>query len=250
MPALDDNTQKITNGGWRYSNTPLEELKASSYTLGCLVVDVTGSMTRRVSDMERIMKEIVLKLKDEPTAQNIQWRVVIFDDHIGVEELHGYMLLANIDESVYSIKCYGSTNLHDAVIASIEATVAEAERLYKEEYDVNAIITIITDGEENASSPKNRSASSVANAVGMAMNTEKLDSIRTILVGVNNGFSGWKNGTSTYLEKFQKEAGLTDYVDIDEFDEKAIKRIILQISSITSDTSQLINTGGPSQMTF
>jgi len=257
MPKLADTTgsQMINlKGGFKYSNTAIEKLDASNYTLGTLVVDVTGSLGGRENDLTRIMREIVKKLKGEDTARNILWRVVIFSSAIGVEEVHGFKLLMDIDpDADYPVvNCFGGTALFDAVGSAIDATVVEAQRLDDEEYDSNAILVFLTDGDDNDSrvypEPKN-----VKEKVVEAMRSEALESIRTILVGVNPdglGSSSWKQVVSQKLSEFHAEADLTEYVDMEDFTDDTIKKIILQVSSITSDTSKMLGSGGPSQLTF
>jgi len=257
MPKLADTTgsQMINlQGGFKYSNTAIEKLDATNYTLGTLVVDVTGSLSGRENDLTRIMREIVEKLKKEDTARNILWRVVLFSESQDIVEVHGFKLLMDINQDTdYDVvRCYGGTALFDAVGSSLDATVVEAKRLDAKDYDVNAILVFLTDGDDNDSRIY-PTAANVKEKVDEAMRSEALESILTILVGVNpdgNSNSTWKQIVSRKLSEFHAEAELTEYVDMDDFTEDAIKKIILQVSSITSDTSKKIGSGGPSQMTF
>jgi hypothetical protein len=87
----------------------------------------------------------------------------------------------------------------------------------------------------------------------MALKGEKIESYRTILVGVNPYTSSsklWSDEVSKYLSMFHVEAGLTEYIDLKDFTEDVIKKIILQVSSLTSDTSKQLGSGGPSQLIF
>lgn len=254
MPKLADagGSKMIKlKGGFSYSNTAIERLLATNYTLGTFVIDVTGSLTGREKDLERVMKEVVERLKDEDTAENILWRVVTFSDIVGINEIHGFQLLQDIDPSKYDgISCDGGTPLYDAVGSVIEATLVEAARLWDEEYSVNAISIIVTDGDEN-NSIKIRTPEEIKEKTDMALRGEKIESYRTILVGVNPTASAtWQQHVTKRLSEFHVEAGLTEYIDLEDFTEKTIKKLILQVSSITSDTSKILGSGGPSQMTF
>jgi len=250
--ADDIGSDTITiAGGFQYSRVSIERLLATSYTLGTLNIDITGSLGGREKDLERIMSEIVEKLQDEDTAQNILWRVVVFNNEVGVKEIHGFKLLQDIEPSkdYTGIYCDGGTPLFDAVGSSIEATLVEAEHLYDEEFAVNGILVIVTDGDDNAS---DLDAEDIKDNTDRAMRGEKIESFRTILVGVNPNSSdiNWKNYVSKKLSEFQVKANLSEYHDIDDFTDDAIKKIILQVSSITSDTSKVLGSGGPSQLTF
>jgi uncharacterized protein YegL len=154
MARLSDEGNIVTiKGGFQYSNVAIEKLMATSYTLGTLVVDCTGSLQGREADLKKIMQEIVENLQGEDTAQSILWRVVTFNSTTGVKEIHGFKLLQDIvPASDYAnIRCNDMTPLYDAVGSSIEATLVEAARLWDEEYGVNAISVFITDGVDNDS---------------------------------------------------------------------------------------------------
>lgn len=249
----DDTESNVVNikGGFQYSNIGIEKLLATSYTLGTLVVDNTGSLRGRENDLQKIMREIVLKLKEEDTAQNILWRVVVFNAAIGIKEIHGFKLLQDIDPiaDYNGLYCEDMTPLFDAVGSSIEATLVEAARLWDEEYAVNAISVFITDGLDNDSK---LDPEDIKQKTDIALRGEKIESYRTILVGVNPDFDdqSWKDEVTKALSEFHVEAGLSEYVDMEDFTDKAIKKIILQVSSITSDTSKQLGSGGPSQLTF
>lgn len=256
MPKLADdigsNIVKV-KGGFEYSNTAIERLLETSYTLGTLVIDITGSLMGRERDLERIMREIVERLRGEDTARNILWRVVVFNDYVGVEEVHGFKLLQDIDPTNdYVIsQCDGGTPLYDAVGSVIEATLVEAARLWDEEYGVNAISVFVTDGDENASETILK-PTEIKEKTDKALRGEKIESYRTILVGVNpdDKNSSWGQHVSRKLSVFHAEAGLTEYVDMEDFSDKTIKKLILAVSSTTSDTSKQLGSGGPSQLTF
>jgi len=247
----DENTVQI-QGGFEYTNTAIDKLDSTTYTLGTLVIDVTGSLCGWEDELKMIATRIVEKLKGEDTAKNILWRVIIFSSSIGVRELHGFRLLQDIDpvRDYPELICGGMTNLFDATGSAIEATLVEGRRLYDEELDVNAITVLLTDGDEN-DSRKIKTAAEIKEKTDAAIRGEQVESYRTILVGVNTGDkTSWATHVTKKLNDFKDEAGLTEYIDMKDFDEKAIKKIILQVSSITSDTSKQLGSGGPSQMTF
>jgi len=249
----DDTESNVVNikGGFQYSNIGLERLDSTSYTLGTLVVDCSGSLRGREKDLEMIMKEVVERLKEEDTAQNILWRVVVFNSIVKVKEIHGFKLLQDIDTTTdYSgVLCEDMTPLFDAVGSTIEATLVEAARLWDEDYAVNAISVFITDGLDNDSK---LNTNDIKEKTDKAMRGEKIESYRTILVGVNPDANDyvWKDEVSKALSEFHVESGLSEYVDLEDFTDKTIKKIILQVSSITSDTSKQLGSGGPSQLTF
>ena len=253
MPILGETTVAIT-GGFTYSNTSIERLSATAYTLGTLVIDLTGSLSGRECDMKKITDQIAEKLKGEDTAKNILWRAIGFNSVIDIHEFHGFRLLQDIDPArdypKPRFQCVGMTNLFDAAGSAIEATLVEAKRLYDEDIDLNAITVVITDGDNNKS---RLTALDIKEKTDIAIKGEHVESYRTILVGVNSGDSSdWDKHVTKRLKEFKDEAGFTEYIDLKQFGEKEMKRIILQVTSVTSDTSKVLTGGGggQSQMIF
>jgi uncharacterized protein YegL len=166
-------------------------------------------------------------------------RVIEFNSQI--VEIHGYTLLEKLKESDYdgSIKPRGSTALYDATYNAIEATATYGKQLNDLDYTVNAIVIVLTDGEENTSAIK--SAKMIADQVSNITRSETMESIRTILIGLNAS-----SQLNTYLSNFQTEAGFDQYVAVADADTTSIAKVAEFISKSISAQSVSLGSGGPS----
>ena len=251
MPKLGNMTEdaKTTTGGWTYSfDGKDKELTETAYSAVILFIDITGSLIGKEKELESIPKRIVKRLQAEAAvASNILLRVVFFSNR-DLKEIHGFKLAADIDPDVYVInRCHGGTNLNAAVASGIDITLDFAAGLWDQQFDVNGITITVTDGDNNKPGP---TAAEIKKLSDKAMKGEKILSYRNMLVGVKppEGDSNWDYITEK-LETFQKEAGISDYTDIGDFDDSAINKLVIGISSIISDTSKNLKAGGgPSQM--
>ncbi len=244
MPKLNDPSmeEKQTVSSFGYSATRIEELGASEYTLVTLVVDQSGSVTGYQKAIEACIKEIIQAcLKNQQIADKLMIRLVLF--HSQLEEFHGYKLLQNCNPDDYNgcIKPRGLTALHDATKTSIDATIDYAQTLTDNDYGVNAIIAIITDGIENDSA---HSANDCKKTLEEAVRSEKLESLRTILVGVD---TQQDPRVSAGLKEFQKIAEIDQYEDIKDANANSLAKLAGFISKSVSAQSQALGSGGPSK---
>ena len=74
---------------------------------------------------------------------------------------------------------------------------------------------------------------------------ESLESLRTVLVGIN------ATQCRNVLETFQADAGIDQYVDVDEATPQKLAKLADFVSRSISAQSQSLGTGGPSRsLTF
>jgi len=85
-------------------------------------------------------------------------------------------------------------------------------------------------------------AKKVKEAFSKAVNSEALESIVSILIGVNVQ----DREVGRYLQKFQMEAGFTEYVELHRADAKTLARLAEFVSQSISAQSQALGTGGSS----
>lgn len=255
MPKLgvkDQSGKYKLKGGFQYSGVRLEKLDASEYSLITLTIDVTGSVLGFEHLLLNMLVIIVKTCKDLPTAQNILLRVVLFSSRIGINELHGFKPLVDIDadKDYTAFDCYGSTNLYDALFSSIEATLNEGSRLLKNDYGVNGTVFVITDGDDNDSK---QTPDDIKNQMERAKRGEEIEQLDAVVIGVKEvsiGGDEWTKHVSARLDELVTGANLTKYVDIGDATEKAIKKLAWDISESISSASQAIVTGGQSQLAF
>jgi len=243
MPILNDvqlDQINLPNSHYGYSATRLEDLGATEYTLATIVADVSGSTAAFTFDMESAISRIVQACKLSPRADNLLLRLLAFDDSLS--ELHGFKLLENCHLSDYggSLKSGGSTALYDATENAVASTTNYARRLVAGDFSANAIVFVITDGMDNAS---RIAAKQVKTAFSKAISSEALESIVSVLIGVNVS----DQNVSRYLKSFQIDASFTQYVELDNADPKTLARLAEFVSQSISAQSQALGTGGGSR---
>jgi uncharacterized protein YegL len=190
--------------------------------------------------MEAAIARIVQACKFSPRADNLLLRLLAFDDSLS--ELHGFKLLENCHLADYGgcLRPGGSTALYDATENGVASTTNYAQTLASGDFSANAILFVITDGVDNASKS---SARQVKKAFAEAIRSEALESIVSVLIGVNvNDVQ-----VSRYLKSFHIEAGFTQYVELDNADAKTLARLAEFVSRSISAQSQALGTGGSSQ---
>ncbi len=243
MPILNDlNLDVVTlpNSYYGYSATRLDDLGATEYTLVTMVCDVSGSTASFILDMEAAITGIVQACKFSPRADNLLLRLVAFDET--VNELHGFKLLENCYLADYGgvLRSGGSTALYDATENAVSSTIDYGQKLAAGDFSANAILFVITDGVDNASK---LSAKSVKAGLQRAVTSEALESIVSVLIGVNVS----DNQVSHYLRQLNVDAGFTQYVELEKADAKTLARLAQFVSQSISAQSQALGTGGTSQ---
>ena len=251
---VDDSMQQLaTASNYGFSAVSLDALGAAEYTLATIAVDLSGSVAGWERELEKCVKTIVESCQDSPRADNLLLRVITFDNNL--KEVHGFRLLSDInpDEYANAFQVGGSTALCDAVQSAVEASASYAELLRNQDYDVNAVVYVLTDGCENASGA---TANSVRNAIDLTRKQEKLQSIATILIGVGYGDGGF---VAQALDEFKTKTNMTQFVDLTELfnkqsPAKALAKLAGYVSRSISTTSQALSTGSStaasSQLTF
>lgn len=243
MPIINDtelDQVALPNSHYGYSATRLDDLGATEYTIATIVADISGSTAAFISDMEAAIAKIVQACKYSPRADNLLLRLVVFD-HV-LYELHGFKLLENCHLADYGgcLTPGGSTALYDATHNAVASTTSYAQRLAAGDFSANAIMFVITDGEDNASRIP---PSLVKTAFAHAIRSEALESIVSVLIGVNVQ----DRQVSQSLKSFHHEAGFTQYVELDNADAKTLARLAEFVSQSISAQSQALGTGGASQ---
>ena len=245
MPILNnkDMQQHTTTSAYGFSATRIEDLGASEYTLGLILVDVSGSVSSFRKDIELCIKEIVKSCRQNPRADNMMLRLVAFDDKVA--EYHGYKPLITCHESDYDgcIIIGGTTALYDATYNGVVSAAQYGEALCAQDFDVNAAIFVITDGMDNASKA---TRSMVGDALRAAITDENLESVVSVLIGVNTDSSG----LNQYLRDFQSDAEFTEYVSIKKASKSELAKLGGFVSRSISSQSKALGTGGAASLSF
>jgi len=243
MPVFTDSqsvSQAIGGTNYEFSATRIEDLGASEYTLGLVVLDVSGSTSGMRPDMEKALKAIVAACRKNPRADNMMLRVVKFDDM--VDEIHGFKPLPDCNESDYD-GCLGRggglTALFDACYTGIKSATIYGDQLTQQDFDVNAALFVVTDGGNNRGAATEKM---VKEALEEAVTGESLESITSVLIGLNAG-----GGLDQLLKAVKDNCGFSQYVSIADATANQIAKLGDFISRSVSSQSQSLGTGGPSQ---
>lgn len=241
MPRFnDDNLEQFqTNGSLGFSGAKIDDLGASEYTLVGIALDNSISVSPHAREIEATMKQIVQACALSPRADNLMQRTVMFAD--SVEEVNGFKLLETINQDDYDgvLTCNGMTALYDATENTVQSVTEYARSLTENDFDVNSIIFVITDGMENRSTA---TINSVKQAFADAIRTESMESIVTVLIGIDTD-----PGLDQYLQDFKDSVGFTQYVSMGQTTPKNLAKLAEFISQYVSSQSQALGTGGPSQ---
>jgi len=245
MPRLGTSdptmeTHKIGASNFSFSAKRISELGASEYTLVTLIVDCSPSVSDFAADIESMVKEVVKACRRSPRADNLMLRLITFNST--VNEFHGFRPLSECNEDDYNscIHLAGLTALYDASYNGIQSMVQYGRDLTGQDYDVNGAVFVITDGMDNKSK---LTRDMVKDAITSAVNAEAMESIISVLIGVN----AHADQLGPYLQEFTTDAGFTQYVEIAKANEKNLAKLGQFISQSISSQSQALGTGGPSQ---
>jgi uncharacterized protein YegL len=233
----------LPGGGYGYTAAPVETLTSFENTLALGLLDESGSTGSFARQMELCQKEIIKSLRHSPRADNLIYRHCHFGTNF--REHHGWVPLGQISEDQYD-GCYqpgGQTALYDSCDRVIREMLDYAQKQAAQKYLCNGIIYIMTDGRDLGSTLRERD---VKTALGTAIASEALESLITILIGVNDDAS-----IQADLQKFAHNVGFTQYIPLKDASEKSLAKLANFISKSISAQSQALGTGGPSQsLTF
>ena len=248
MSLMNPDLEQLNAGSnYKFSATKIDKLGAAQYTLATIVEDASGSVSGFAPNLEQAIKTIFKAMFKSPMKDNLMLRLTQFHDNL--KELHGFKLLGSIQEKDYDnvLTIGGSTALFEAVDEAIQATTTYGKQLTGQNFLVNAIVVVVTDGQNNAGSIYD--AAQIKKSLEEARKSENLESITLILVGVTND----DNNLDVYLQEFVTKAGITQYVSIGKATPGKIAKLAAFVSQSISSTSSALGTGAPSQpinMTF
>ena len=247
MPRLmDDGKMEVANiggmQGFKFSGIRTEHLGATEYTLVTIAVDETGSVGGFANELRESLIAAVEACQKSPRSDNLLMRVIKFSSMFpnGIEEIHGFKPLAEIDarKDYPDFVPGGMTPLCDACYSAIGAMNVYGQKLVDDEFGVNAIAFVITDGGENASVA---TMEMVRKEAERAVTGEIVESMVSVLIGIN------ASDCKVMLEDFQRKAGLTQYIDAGEATKGKLAKLADFVSRSVSSQSQALGTGGPSQ---
>ena len=251
MGLLDKDLEQLQAGsGYKFSATKIKNLGASEYTLASIVMDASGSVEPFGPQLEQALKTIFKACDKSPRRDQLMLRVTQFSGRL--TELHGFKLLGSIAEKDYDniLQLGGNTALFDSVDEAVQATATYGKQLTAQDFLCNAIVVVVTDGENNAGNIMDPSV--IKKSLQAARKSENLESILLILVGVTND----DISLNTYLQTVKDDGGFDQYVSIGKATPGRIAKLAEFVSQSISSTSSALANGtqstplNPSQFKF
>lgn len=248
MPKLGQDLEQFNSvkSNYGFSGVSMNKLTSDKYTIVTLAVDKSGSVSHFNDEINKAVANVVESCRMSPMCDNLLLRVVEFDSVI--EEFHGFKLLMDCNVSDYNssnmMKPRGMTALYDVVLNSVESMNLYGKTLTDQDYKVNSLLVVVTDGDDNTSKMTPRK---IKEEIDRGVTGEVVESLNTILVGVNVG----DPNVSSKLNSFQQSVGFQQYVELKDATPKTLAKLAQFISKSISSTSQALGSGGPSQsLTF
>ena len=241
MSLLSKDLNTLQAGsGYKFSATKINDLGAAEYTLATIVVDASSSVLAFSAQLEQAVKTIFKACDKSPRRDNLMLRLVQFSSVL--TELHGFKLLSTIKEDDYNgiLKIGGMTALLDAADEAVAATGTYGKQLTAQDFLVNGIVVLVTDGENNSGSIYD--PTKVRDNTAKVRSAENLESLRTILVGVTND----DNTLNTYLQTLKDDGGFDQYISINKATPGKLAKLADFISQSISSTSSALGSGAPS----
>jgi len=244
MPTSDTQVIDIPGpGNFQFSAIRPETLGATEYTLVTMVIDVTGSVRKLSGELLECVKSIVGACQKSQRAENLMLRFITFNETL--HEIHGFKPLSEIDVNDYKpFKPVGMTALFDATFSGVASTLTYAKSLIDQDFDVNGCVYIVTDGMDNQSIT---TPSRILDIMDNAITKEEIESLITILIGINDPNTGYSKEVTKALEKFKDKANLTEFVDAGDATPQKLAKVANFVSQSVSSQSQALGSGSPSQ---
>jgi hypothetical protein len=245
MATSEDQVINIPGpGNFQFSAIRIEELGATEYTLVTIVADISGSVIGFADDLLSCIKSIVGACQKSPRAENLLIRLLTFNSEI--YEIHGFKNLGDIVVDDYEeLNPDYMTALFDATYDAVGATLEYAKQLIGQDFDCNGAVYIITDGCDNKSI---MTPTAIKEKIEDAIKAEtEIESLVTILVGLHNPNDRWADEVKEELEKFHKDANLTQFLDIGAATSQKLAKLAGFVSESISSQSKALGTGLPSQ---
>lgn len=239
--TTDLTAHTLSGSSYGYSGTRIDRLGATEFTLVAIAADASGSVGPFKTQIERCVQETVSACRSAPRADNLMLRLVQFDSRL--DELHGFRPLLDcaVDRYAGCLSPGGCTALYDATHNAVASVTAYGRDLVEQGLSANAIVFVITDGEDNSSQ---MTAGSVRDAILDAVRSEYIESVLTVLVGVNVK----EPRLAQSLLSFSTSAGFDHYLELDDADASTLARLADFLSRSIQAQSQVLGSGGASQV--
>jgi len=265
MPRLKD-MKDFNFGQFVFTAVRPDTLGEPEYTIVNILTDMSGSVSGFADQLLEMEKQII---KDAQNPEKGYGRRLIVrlnrfnsqNNNGNQSEVYGFKEVkdVDIDADHQVFDPYGATPLLDTHFDGVNSVLEYCKELYRNDYQTNGLTVLITDGLENSS--HRATIEKVKELNDLAVTSEMLDSLKTIVIGINTSTPVRYGETSfpfntgdtigDVLQWYSDQFVNCQYVDAGDIKEGTIGKIAGFISQSISSTSQALGTGSPSQnLTF
>lgn len=190
------------------------------------VVDVSGSVTGYVKELNSGLNEFVERMQKSHVADKVFVSVVVFNHKI--EVLTGYQPISQVQTFDFGKYIDGTTALYGGTRVALENALNYREGLENAGVNCKTLVFVMTDGGDNE--PRQGSASDVKKIIDNLLQEERnFASFETMLFGINKNEETEFNNAAAAM-------GIKNVVTIDNTADE-IKKMINFISSSVSSAS-------------
>ena len=207
-----------------FNNFDPEDIQVEETINAVFVVDVSPSIGGYVKELNNAFNDFVQTMQQSHVHDRLFVSVVEFDDQVRVRS--GFQPIVGVPVTTFIPQGRG-TALYDAVGSGIKNAIDYRENLENTGINVKTLIFVITDGEDNSSSPN--ASQMVKNKLeDIKSNEANAFSFTTILFGV---------GDSNSFERAQQNMGIEHLAKVGQTGAEIRKMISFISSSISKSSS-------------
>lgn len=227
-----------SNSSFKFSGASIDKLGADKYTLAVIAIDTSGSVIKYKKQLEDTILTIIEACKKCP---NLMIRVVTFNDNL--KEIHGFINIEDTDSKDYKLNPCGCTNLFGATYDAVGSVVTYAKMLSDQDFGVNGIAFVVTDGYDNIGAV---TPSKIKDIKNNPITSEEMQSFTSVLIGITSDPTCHKE-----LSDFKDKAGFDHYEKINDASKDSLVKLGNLVSKSISMTSRSLQTGsGSTNLSF
>lgn len=224
MGNLENDFDEIDHG-YNLGNFNPEDVEVEETINVQFVIDVSGSVSGYVKDLNAGLNEFVQRMQNSHVADKLFVSIVEFNDKIKVRS--GYQPISQVPVIDFTSSIRGTTALYDGTKLALENALSYREGLENAGVNCKTLVFVLTDGEDNQSTNGPSAVKSIID--GLLTDERNFASFETILFGIN------KNEEATF-NRAASDMGIKNVVTIDNTADE-IKKLINFISSSVSSAS-------------
>ena len=207
-----------------FNNFNPDDIQVEETINAVFVVDVSPSIGGYVKELNNAFNDFVQTMQQSHVHDRLFVSVVEFDDQVRVRS--GFQPIVGVPVTTFIPQGRG-TALYDAVGSGIKNAIDYRENLENTGINVKTLVFVITDGEDNSSSPN--ASQMVKNKLeDIKANEANAFSFTTILFGV---------GDSNSFERAQQNMGIEHLAKVGQTGAEIRKMISFISSSISKSSS-------------